>query len=249
MGMNDRQNRTILFVHIPKTAGTTLRVLFTRQYAQQPWFVIHHAIPEERDRLAKTPAAERASYRMIFGHMNWGWHQYIPAGRAHAYTTMLRDPVERVLSLYSHCRVKQHYLGAALQNRSFDWFLTSGVTGRADNGMVRQLCGRDWFVGQAPYKDTALPLGQITKDDLKRAIENLRRCALVGITEQFDEYVRAGQREFGWRLGACKPVNVTRWERLKQTDLAPKHWAALEKSIELDRELYEVAKEIVRGQG
>ena len=247
MGMNDRQNRTILFVHLPKTAGTTLRVLFTRQYTQQPWFVIHHAIPEERERLRKTPPAERASYRMVFGHMNWGWHQLLPPGRSYAYTTMLRDPVERVLSLHAHCRISQHYLGAALQGHDIEWFLTSGVTGRADNGMVRQLCGRDWFIGQEPYKDTALPVGSLTRADLDRAIANLRSCALVGVMERFDAYVKAGQRAFGWRLGSCKPVNVTRWERMKQRDLTRRQRAAVEKATELDQELYKVALEIGAG--
>lgn len=248
MGMNERQDRTILFVHIPKTAGTTLRILFTRQYAQQPWFVIYHAIAEERERLRKMPAEVRMSYRMVFGHMNWGWHQYLPPGRNYAYTTMLRDPVERVLSLYAHCRISQHYLGGALRGHDIAWFLESGVTGRADNGMVRQLCGRDWFTAQEPYKDTALPVGSITREDLKRAIENLKSCALVGVTERFDDYVQAGLREFGWRPGShVRRENVTRWERMKQADLTQRQWQALEKAIELDRELYEVALKIGAG--
>lgn len=249
MGVNDRQNRTVLFVHIPKTAGTTLRVLFTQQYAQQPWFVIHHDIPAERALLEKTPASVRATYRMIFGHMAWGWHRYVPEGRAYAYTTMLREPVERVLSLFSHCRVSQHYLGAALQGHDIEWFLTSGVTGRADNAMVRQLCGRDWFTEQKPWSDTHIPLGHLTDVDLKAAKDNLRSCALVGVTERFDDYLDAGKTEFGWRFGGYQRVNVTRWERLRQQDLTPRQRQAIEQATWMDRELYELAAKLARGQG
>jgi len=248
MGVNERQNRTILFVHIPKTAGTTLRVLFTQQYAQQPWFVIHHDIPRDKAILAKTPVRERASYRMIFGHMCWGWHQYIPEGRAYAYTTMLRDPIERTLSLYSHCRVSQHYLGAALRGHDVEWFLTSGVTGRADNAMVRQLCGRDEFSKQEAWNDTLVPFGQVTRADLEAAKENLRRCALVGVSEHFDDYLDRGRTEFGWRFGGYQRANVTRWERLRQQDLTPKQRRAIERANELDRELYDLAVELSRGQ-
>ena len=195
------------------------------------------------------PAGVRDGYRMIFGHMNWGWHRFVPEGRGHAYTTMLREPVERVLSLYSHCRVSQHYLGAALHGHDIEWFLTSGVTGRADNAMVRQLCGRDVFTKQEAWADTKIPVGGITEADLQTAKDNLRACALVGITEEFDDYLDRGKTVFGWRFGGYRRVNVTKWERLRQRDLTAKQRKAVEKATEADRELYDLAVELSRGQG
>lgn len=243
MGVNERQNRTVLFVHIPKTAGTTLRVLFTQQYAQQPWFVVSHNIQAERARLAETPAAERSQYRMVFGHMEWGWHQLIPPGRAYAYTTMLRDPVERVLSLYSHARLSEHYLGAAIGGRDIEWFVTSGVTRTADNGMVRQLCGRDLFL-QKPWRDMSVPFGSVTSLDLDAAIQHLNECALVGVSERFDAYLNAGRREFGWRAQMGLRENVSIWPRLQRRELTAAQLRAVEKATALDRVLYEHAKRI-----
>lgn len=248
MGMNERQNRTVLFVHIPKTGGTTLRVLFQQQYPQQATYIIAHGIQNAKAILAKQPPGQRARYGLIFGHMCWGWHQFVPAGRAYAYTTMLREPIERTLSLFSHCRLKEHYLGAALKGKDIEYFLTSGVTMRADNAMVRQLCGRDAFIQQGPWKDMVIPLGGVTRDDLEAAKENLRKCALVGVMEEFDAYLEAGKREFGWRFGGYRKENQTRWARVRQENLSNRQRAAVEKSNELDRELYEFAVELSRGQ-
>jgi len=180
--------------------------------------------------------------------MCWGWHTLVPEGRNYAYTTMLREPHERTLSLFSHCRVNQHYLGAALRGHDIEYFLTSGVTGRADNAMVRQLCGRDEFREQGAWKDTHIPPGQITRQDLEAAKANLQRCALVGISEEFDAYLEAGKREFGWRFGGYRIENKTMWERLRWRDLTNRQRAAVEKANELDRELYQFAVELSRGQ-
>lgn len=246
MGVNDRQNRTVLVVHIPKTAGTTLRVLLTQQYAQQPWFVIGHDIQQARRDLAAMPEHERAALRCIFGHMCWGWHEYVPPGRAYAYTTILREPVERVLSLYSHARLKEHYLGPSIGNRDIEWFVTSGVAAQAENGMVRQLSGHDRFL-QMPHDDMVIPFGGVTREHLDAAIANLERCALVGVSEDFAGYMARARYAFGWRVSTWRNVNVSKWPRVRLHDLTRRQRAAVEKAIELDIILYQHAKKLAGG--
>jgi hypothetical protein len=240
MNVNDRQDRCVLVVHVPKTAGTTLRVLLEQQHAQLPWFVVHHDIEADRRVLVETPAPERGALRCIFGHMWWGWHEYLPAGRAYAYTTMLRDPVERLLSLFSHARLPQHYLGPHIGQHDIEWFLTSGVSQTGDNGMVRQLCGADRFL-QVPFADMMIPLGGVTREHLDAAIAHLDECAVVGTSERFDEYLARCWTAFGWRFGSYRHENVTRWPRVRQYHLTRRQRLAVEQATRWDRLLYQHA--------
>lgn len=235
--MNDGQTRTLMVVHIPKAAGTTLRTIMERQYPQT--FTIGHDIPAERERLAAM--SDKDKLGAVFGHMCWGWHGLLTRGQQYQYLTMLREPMERVLSLYAHCRLREHFLGAEVQGMDLHKFLTSGVTCTCDNGMARQLCGADAFYRE-PYHDMAIPFGEVTETHLEMAKTNLDRCAVVGIAEDFDAMLSVCQAQLGWRIPAYENQNVTNWDRLKLEELDDRTMEALEYYTRLDRELYEYAK-------
>ena len=91
--MTSEQRATLLFVHVPKAAGTTLRVVMERQYLGQPVFTIKHDIKAERQRLDALDEQEKRSFRAIFGHMEWGWHEHLAPDQPYAYITVLREPV------------------------------------------------------------------------------------------------------------------------------------------------------------
>jgi hypothetical protein len=241
------QRETLLFVHVPKTAGTTLRVLMLRQYLGQEVFVIGHSIQAGRRQLRAMDEQGKWRLRVVYGHMCWGWHQDLAPGQPHAYITMLRDPVERVLSLWAHVQVPSHYLQPAVKKMDLVGFLRSGVSCTADNGMVRQLCGRDEF-RQEPWQDMAIPHGGVTRADLEQAKANLAACAVVGVAERFAEFVATMNQRYAWRAHSWQNENITRWPRLKQADLSTTMRAAVEEATALDRELYEVALERVKGQ-
>lgn len=245
--INAEQNKTLLFAHVPKTAGTTLRCIVGREYLGQELFVIHHDIQRDKARLKHMGEREKRRLRAVFGHMCWGWHDLLSLRQPYAYITVLREPAERVLSLYAHCRLSEHYLGEALAGRDLVYFLQSGVSCTGDNGMVRQLCGRDTFY-QKPWREMKIPAGKVTRDDLEAAKANLRACAVVGVSEQFDTFIAAMRRRFGWRTQQWRNENITRWPRPRLQDLNHREREALEQATALDRELYELAVELVEGQ-
>lgn len=110
----------LCFVHIPRTAGTSLwrwftahmpRVRARRQWHEQVipliwghrmkeveapagWGLAGQALKEYI-----TPLREDDAVRVIGGHLVYGIHRVLP--RPVQYLTVLRDPIERVLSLYS----------------------------------------------------------------------------------------------------------------------------------------------------
>ena len=241
--MNDGQSKVLMIVHIPKAAGTTLRVIAQRQYPQT--FIIGHDIPAERQRLRALSEDGKRDLRAVFGHMCWGWHKELAPGQEYQYLTMLRDPTERVLSLYAHSKLAQHFLGKATAGMDVRAYLESGVTRTCDNGMVRQLCGSDTFL-RDPYRDMVIPHGKVNRQHLAAAKRNLDACVAVGVAEQFDDFLAVCQAELGWRIGSYENRNVTFWPRPSLASLDRRTKEALEHYTRLDRELYEYARQ--RGQ-
>ena len=114
--------------------------------------------------------------------------------------------------------------------------------------MVRQLCGEDQFINQTPYNDMIIPLGGVTQAHLDAAKENMRSCSVVGVAEQFPQFIETMNRRYAWRVTNWHNENITRWPRLKRSDLDRKTLAVVEQATALDRELYELAAELMEGQ-
>ena len=239
--MNDGQRRTLMVIHIPKAAGTTFRHIMERQYHHSQVFKIQNDIPAERERLEGVADVLKRELRVVFGHMCWGWHEALVPAQPHSYLTILRDPVDRVLSLYAYCRLPGHYLRDLVREMSVHDYVTTGVTCTADNGMTRQLCGADQFLRE-PYNDMAIPFGKLTTGHLNAAMKHLDQCAVVGVAERFDRVLERCQQQFGWRIGAYENSNVTTWPKPNREHLDRRTLDAIYNHNELDRQLYEYAK-------
>ena len=235
---NDWLKKTLLIVHIPKAAGTTLRHIAEMNYSPAETFIIQNDIPAERKRLALDPG--RHALRLVFGHQCHGWHHALPPGQDHAYMTILRDPVERVISLRAYCDLYGHYLKDAVAGMSVADFVTSGVTCTIDNGMTRQLCGEDRFLRE-PGRDMVIPHGGVTQAHFEQAKENLAEYAIVGTVKQFSGIMGACRRMFGWRIPNYKNANVTRWPK---PTVSKKDLEAIRLHNELDLQLYLFARDL-----
>lgn len=93
---------TVVFIHIPKTAGSSLRSAMTSVltgnellsvYPRAEWATPARAVPD-------LPSERREAARLVFGHFSHGLHRHF--SQPTAYATVVRDPVERVLSAYFH---------------------------------------------------------------------------------------------------------------------------------------------------
>ena len=87
----------LLHLHIPKTGGTTLfDVLAYRLGVANSWQVTSEQLTPEL-------IAERApALQLIGGHLTWAFVESMPV--APRVLTVMRDPIERSLSLYAYFR-------------------------------------------------------------------------------------------------------------------------------------------------
>jgi hypothetical protein len=197
----------IIFLHIHKTAGMSLRGLFVKNYRDGRHF--NTGLMEiERDewnacldQVRRMDAEAMASHRVFKGHMPFGLHAVLPEGSR--YITFLRDPVRRALSHYRMVvRKKQFPASHRIDPSRPDWNLGAHPTlARSfDNGQTRIVAG-------APLD---LPFGGCSYEHLRLAKENLDHYfQFVGLTEQFDLSLMLMQRQCGWKWRFYVPDNVT----------------------------------------
>ncbi len=190
-----------LYLHIPKTAGSTLCECILSQCCAPEWYkeegnylqagVYYYpkgfldpsqaSLPETITRVLYRP-----DLRAVVGHFCFGIHEYIrkPA----AYVTVLRNPVERVVSYFHHFQhwrsSDQPYLG----DMSLEDTLLSGKYDELYNGQTRRIAG------------LGLDDDRHSPAVLDVAKENLRKhFAVVGVTERFDETILLISRTFRWK--------------------------------------------------
>lgn len=182
---------TIIFLHIPKTAGTTLNRILQKQFRPQQIYNLGANVQESLRVYRGMTTGERSAYRLVTGHTSYGFHDYVPGSST--YFTFLRDPVERVISFYHFVKSNdQHYLNNAVINEysGITPFINSGITKMVDNGQTRLISGV-WL--EPGY-------GEITAQTFEQAKRNLaQNFSVVGLTEQFDATLLLLRKRFNWK--------------------------------------------------
>jgi hypothetical protein len=230
---------TVIFLHVGKTAGATMRRALRREFGRGE--VLEVRAPTVRPgRLrrdgavgwfASLPEAERARPRLIMGHMTYGLHEFVP--RPSEYLTLLREPVALVRSQYGHVRRHEGHLlyEQAKAHPDLGSYIESGLSLEMDNSQTRAFAG-----------DTTTPFGGCTTEMLDRAKANLQGFAVAGATERFDESVVAMIRAFGWRRVRYVTTNVDP-NRAARAPLNDRELALVREHNALDLELYAWAAE------
>jgi Sulfotransferase family len=243
----DREEALIAFVHIPKTAGTTLNSILARQYspdelhevmmrgmswiAAQPRIVPKPLISFSKIQRLKSALNCPRRLRVIHGHFDLSIMKLLPPG-ARCFT-LLRDPVERAISHYYHYRRMTgdpvHPL--AMKSTLAQWVGACGLV-EMDNGQTRRLAG-----------GMNLPCGRVSSGTLERAKSNLARFAVVGLTERFEESLMLLQRAFNWTPQPFPPCNVGE-NRPRRHEVGEETLQEIRRCNQLDLELYRFASDL-----
>jgi hypothetical protein len=217
----------IIFLHVPKTAGTTLNRLIELEYPISQMYSVDPVLFEwSAAHLWKLPQARLGKMRMFKGHMLFGLHEVLP--QPATYITVLRDPVERTLSAFYYMRsYKLHPFYWKLRRKN--WTLEEYVERTTrDNVQCKILAGAEYH-------------GPCTPEILEKAKQHMdRHFSVVGLSERFEESLALMKLRFGWQLKSYSTFNVTR-SRPKKGDLAQSTLDLILERNSFDVELYRLA--------
>lgn len=233
----------VIFHHIPKTAGTTLRAIIKRNYRRGEYVELYgpgrRSIDWYRSYIDGLSPADRARIRCVASHTA---NRLIPVldERPRVFA-MLRDPVERVISLYHFCAQipdspgddRGARMGRAIRDNRWrieDVLERFGAGGEGDSELHADFTG--FFDGQtrailAPHVDTgelaftrhdegtARRFGQVLDDVLDDYYT-------IGVQERFEASIDRFGEAFGWKHTSAprRMRNVAR-RRPRGTDVAP----------------------------
>ncbi|WP_264740339.1 sulfotransferase family protein [Cytobacillus firmus] len=173
--MTNKSNETeslLIFLHIPKTGGTTLSTIISNQYKENEFK------KTKLQELQKFTEEDLGRLKCIAGHGYFGVHEYF--NRSCSYFTMVRDPVDRVLSNYYFIkRRKDHRDHNKLGNVSLKEFVRD-FQDRTFNHQTKRLSG------------PGVPSLEAAKENLER------HFTIVGVTDEFDESLFLMKKEFNW---------------------------------------------------
>ncbi len=225
-------DEAVIFLHVPKAAGSTLNRLIEWEYPLSEIYSIDpvfytwswaHLQRLSQERLKKT--------RIFKGHMVFGLHAILP--QPATYITVLREPVDRVLSAFYFMRsYKLHplYWRLKFANYSLEDFVRRS---RRENVQCKILAG-------AEYNEPC------TAEICETAKENLLRYfSVVGLFERFEESLALMKLRFGWKLQRYSSFNVTR-ARPRKADIPRSTLDLIAEKNSFDISLYECAANVFR---
>lgn len=245
----------LLYLHIPKAAGTTLSsLLFDHMRSRDcPDPGIHgfHSgafyhpatFTKELDAASESLVRQALAHdalRAVLGHFRFGLHALL--SRPYRYVTMLREPVSRVRSLYEFQRLNERKYGKLAGVRlpedvDLARYVLKPPYAEVDNGMTRRISG------------LSPPIGQCTEAMLSQAKANLTESfTFVGLAERFDESLILMSRLLGWpEVPLYYPMNVNA-RSAESVDLDAAAAELVRSQNTFDIELYRFATELFTEQ-
>ena len=182
----------IIFVHIPRTGGTSLRRIMEQNFS---------SIGQPGKDYARTMGhrPEMQECDAWLGHMPFGLHRFLE--RPVKYITILRDPAERVISEYRRRDIRNRFNQSPAE---FAWARPE----LCDNQMVRHL---------APVTKGTCPVEEKHVEQAKRNIEE--HFKFVGRTDAYSAMVYYLKMVLGWRIDEIPHENRTAAPLVSPEDL------------------------------
>jgi len=239
----------LYFLHIQKTAGTTLKKIIDDHFDDES------ICPDHLWRnLVLTLPRDFSKYRLIRGHFGYGIHRILP--KKPVYITMLRNPIELSLSKYEFvCLTAENNPNIKKANWDKESTFLEVLTGPKkriafENTQTRFLSKdlpssfSNQEINEQEKSISSIFSSSVDSSDLDIAKQHLSQFPFFGLAERFEDSMFLLCYTFCWRpIRRITMKNVAKNRRtIKDYPNAVKD--ILEKWNELDANLYNFAQEL-----
>ena len=232
-----RSRDQILLLHIPRTNSPEVYTHLTKQFPMEKVWPITH---DRLHYLRETSPNELVKYRLFISEDDYDVYHLFR--RKPVFITMLRDPVERVISHYtSIMNDPSHILHKEIIEKDLNLLEFVHQPEMEDlnrDRQVRQLAGA--ITGEA----RGLPDHVL----IEIAKARLDEFAFFGLSERFQESVNLLHHTFSWEDRSEESLSMTSVST-QRADYPPDEIAAIEQFNKLDKELFHYAEEVFENRG
>jgi hypothetical protein len=245
------ERETIVFIHMQKTGGTTLRALLEGQ------FPADRVCPVRVDKLHLLSVAELGQFDFFAGHFDRSSICFIPRKEIKT-VALFREPRARLISFYRFLRshpTRDEYAtdpGIRLANELtveefFERPEIRGLPAVYNHYLIALGASLSWFKRNQ---------GSLSKEDISSAFDKakqqIRAITAIGITERFDQSVELICKTLHLeKPPSIAPLHVTsnfveldaRFKRVERVTMTPRLASALDELTVYDDELYRFANQ------
>jgi hypothetical protein len=246
--------KLLIFCHIPKAGGTTMEFILANCFPGDQYFNSYVGIPDSAASIASgamiaerynllSPEAKQAIRCVAGGHVPMGIHTLFD--RPARYFTVIRHPVDRVVSQFYHMRVHDYMpLFDRIKDMTFEQYMDSRIGLDPFDHQVRMLSGCEELDGPWGVDGKPVSAAPVEARHLEMAKQNIEKHFITAAPlEEFSTLVVLLKSLYGWNLRNClyERQNIT--ARRPHVDEMPQ---ATRRRVEdynrYDMELYEWTK-------
>jgi hypothetical protein len=228
--MKMTHKKRLLFDHLPKCGGMTVDKNLIEAYPNESVYTTSGSDPMHTVEIFKTfPQEIRWKFELISGHLTNQLIDYVHPDTRNI--TMLRNPIERVVSLFNHAnRDKSHYL--------YDFIKLNKLT-ISDFETFPTIEFKNWYVfhfsGWSKKQIDSSP-----KESLELAYENiLTRYKVIGFQDNMESFLNFIEKEFVIKLSFKELFENKSPKAESSLDLDAECKSRIVKANALDIELFD----------
>lgn len=214
-------DRMIFYMHLPKTAGTTIQNLVMRQYKKEDILYFYN-----QESILK--GFDSDALKAVMGHFRYGFHKY--TSKPFTYVTFMRDPIDQAVSHYYHYYDNKSI--KKVQQMTIEEFAESKYN---YNFQTRFISGEN-RIKEDPEKYLEIAKQNISND-----------FTMIGLKERLDESTVLMKNLLGYKHTFYNSGNIN-FKRYKRPEISGEALEALNANTLMDQKLYAFAKERFENQ-